>query len=72
MSPPCDRRPTVDAVTDNLRRLNPPRAVEVLHDGQWLAGAHGCVGTTASGGSGQLLGVQYEWGPGKHLRSVPA
>jgi hypothetical protein len=29
-------------VIDDLRRIDLPRAVEVLHDdGQWVAGAHG-------------------------------
>jgi hypothetical protein len=26
-------------VADDLRRIDPPRAVEVLHDGRWVAGA---------------------------------
>jgi hypothetical protein len=37
--PAAIRPPTVGAVTAGMRRIDPPRAVEVLLDGRWVAGA---------------------------------
>jgi hypothetical protein len=61
-------------VTADLRRIDPPRAVEVLHDGQWVAGAQDAWVRWPDGEwrASVSYSVDYEWGPGKHLRSLPA
>jgi hypothetical protein len=55
-------------------RLDPPRSVELLHDGQWVAGTQDPWVRSPDGEwrSSGAYSVVYEWGPGKHLRSLPA
>ena len=62
------------AVTETERRIDPPRAVEVLHEGRWVSGAQDAWVRWPDGAwrASVAYSVQYEWGPGKHLRSLPA
>jgi hypothetical protein len=69
------RFPTVGVMTADLRRIDPPRAVEVLHDdGRWHDGAQdGWVRwLDGSWRASVTYSVVYDWGPGTHLRSLPA
>jgi hypothetical protein len=61
-------------VADDLRRVDPPRAVEVLHDGRWVAGAQNASGRRPDGNwrASVTYTVGYDWGLGRHLRSLPA
>jgi hypothetical protein len=62
-------------VTDVLRRIEPPRAVDVLHDdGRWVAGEQDAWVRWPDGDwrASVIYSVIYEWGPGRHVRSLPA
>lgn len=69
------RAPTVAVVAeDRIRRLDEPRAVEVLHDGRWVPGQQdGWVRWPDDGWYASVTYVlEHEWGRGRYVRSVPA
>jgi hypothetical protein len=55
-------------------RFDPPRPVEVERDGHWWTGSQSAW-QLCDDGRGWMAqveySVQYEWGLGKHLQSVP-
>jgi hypothetical protein len=57
------------------RRYDPPRTVEVEHNGAWWPGLKRAW-RLLDDGCGWLAEVEYvvayDWGDGKHLGSVPA
>jgi hypothetical protein len=56
------------------RRFDPPRAVEVEHEGRWWPGVQHAW-RLCDDGRGWMADVEYvvehEWGIGKHLPVVP-
>ncbi len=56
------------------RRYDPPRAVLVEHEGRWWPGFQSRW-RLCDDGRGWMAQVefvaQHDWGPGKHLMSVP-
>lgn len=61
-------------MSDVVRRLDPPRPVEVWHDGRWVAGQqHAWIRQDDGSWKASVsYVVAHEWGPGKYLRTVPA
>jgi hypothetical protein len=56
------------------RRYEPPRRVEVLHDGSWWPGIQSAWRLCEDGRGWRAdveYVVQYEWGSGKHVPTVP-
>lgn len=59
---------------DDVRRIDPPRLVDVELDGAWWPGSQDAWVRWPDGAwrASVEFVVQYDWGPGKHLMSVPA
>lgn len=57
-----------------MRKIDPPRPVEVLHNGQWLPGQQDAWVLWPDGTwrASVTFTARYEWGPGKHVMSLPA
>jgi hypothetical protein len=57
-----------------VRRIDPPRAVEVEQDGQWWPGAQDAWvrWPDHTWRASVSFVAQHEWGAGKHVMSVPA
>lgn len=67
---PASSRPTVAAMT--IRRIDPPRAVEVWHDDTWVIGVQ-TAWIRQDDGSWKAsveYTVEHDWGRGKHVRVV--
>lgn len=60
-------------MADVIRRLDPPRAVEVLHEGVWVSATQKAWIRQPDGSwkADVEYTVRYDWGPGKHVRAVP-
>lgn len=57
------------------RRFDPPRRVEVEHDGRWWPGVQRSwrlLDDRRGWCADVEYNVAYDWGPGKHLGSVSA
>ena len=70
LDPTCDRR--IRLIEE--RRCDPPRPVVVEHGGEWWPGLQP-AGQLCDDGRGLRADVEYsvryDWGIGKHLRTVP-
>jgi hypothetical protein len=63
----------VGVVDPGVRRIDPPRAVEVLHDdGAWYRGFQdGWSFWNGAWRASVSYVVQHDWGAGKYVRSIP-
>jgi hypothetical protein len=61
-------------VSDDVRRIDPPRPVEVWHDGAWVPALQDAWVRWPDGEwmASVSYVVDHDWGRGKYLRSVPA
>lgn len=59
-------------VSSDVRRIDPPRPVEIWHDGAWVPGVQtGWVRQPDGSWKADVqYVVRYDWGPGKHVRTV--
>lgn len=59
-------------MADDVRRLDPPRAVEVWHEGTWVAAVQKAWVRQPDGSWKAAVEyvVQHDWGLGKYMRTV--